>query len=74
MFVYNSDATLKAAAVDFVTRIEKIVAVCEEGVVPPCGRCRELMYQVDFANAETDVIVSENKVMRLKDLLPVYWQ
>lgn len=44
VFVYSSDATLKAAAVDFVTRIEKIVAVCEESVVPSCGRYRELMY------------------------------
>ncbi|QQR82522.1 cytidine deaminase [Candidatus Campbellbacteria bacterium] len=56
------------------TRIKKIVAVATEGILSPCGRCRELMYQVDKGNAETEVILSENKVMKLKDLLPEYWQ
>jgi len=57
------------------SKIKTIVAVGKDGkILPPCGRCREIMYQVNPANAETDVIVSENKVMKLKDLLPLWWQ
>lgn len=56
------------------TRIKKIVAVGAEGIYRPCGRCRELMYQVDLKNADTDVIIGENEIVKLKDLLPKYWQ
>ena len=43
--------------------IAKIVAVWGEGtVLPPCGRCRELIYQVDEANYEhTEVILGEDQ-------------
>jgi cytidine deaminase len=52
--------------------ISKIVAVWGDGVVlPPCGRCREFMYQIDITNlSTTDVILGENHVVKLKDLLP----
>ena len=52
--------------------ISKIVAVWGEGtVLPPCGRCRELMYQINATNLEsTSVILSENKVVKLLELLP----
>jgi cytidine deaminase len=52
--------------------ISKIVAVWGDGVVlPPCGRCREFMYQIDNTNLpNTVVILGENRVARLKDLLP----
>ena len=54
------------------SRISKIVEVWGENtVLPPCGRCRELMYEIDEANLEhTDVILGENRVAKLKDLLP----
>ncbi len=52
--------------------ISKIVAVWGDGVVlPPCGRCREFMYQIDNTNlSNTVVILGEDRVVRLKDLLP----
>jgi cytidine deaminase len=52
--------------------ISKIVAVCGDNtILPPCGRCREFMYEIDEANlTSTDVIVGENSVVKLKDLLP----
>jgi cytidine deaminase len=52
--------------------ISKIVAVWGDGVVlPPCGRCREFMYQIDNVNlSTTDVILGENRIVKLKDLLP----
>jgi cytidine deaminase len=52
--------------------IAKIVAVWGNGtVLPPCGRCREFMYQVDGTNmANTDVVLGEEKTVKLKELLP----
>lgn len=54
------------------SRIAKVVAVWGENtVLPPCGRCRELMYEIDEANLEcTVVILGENNTVRLRDLLP----
>ena len=56
-------------------RIEKIVAVWKDDsgavyVVPPCGRCREFMRQIDEGNLDTVVIVGKDEVSKLKDLLP----
>jgi cytidine deaminase len=54
--------------------IEKIVAVLEDGtVLPPCGRCREFMYQIDKDNLNTDVLIKKDKVVKLKELLPYPW-
>jgi cytidine deaminase len=53
------------------TRIVAIVAVTAHGkIIPPCGRCRELIRQVDPANWQTQVVVSANDIARLADLLP----
>lgn len=55
------------------SRILDIVAVNWDGaILPPCGRCRELVVQVADGNAETRVILPGGvKVMR--DLLPDHW-
>lgn len=52
--------------------IAKIVAIWGEGaVLPPCGRCREFMYQIDRTNYDlTDVIMGLDRVVKLRDLLP----
>ncbi|MEO8192709.1 MAG: cytidine deaminase [Gemmatimonadales bacterium] len=53
------------------SHIQTIVAVTNpEGVIPPCGRCRELLWQIDSRNCETRVIVAPGKVVALSDLLP----
>ncbi len=55
--------------------VKKIVAVSGDGrVMPPCGRCREMLYEIDPANMEAEVIVEKNKVVKLRDLLPDPWQ
>jgi len=55
-------------------RIKAIVAVKNDGsVIPPCGRCREMMYQVNRDHRDTDVIVSENEVVPLSKLLNYRW-
>jgi cytidine deaminase len=55
------------------TRIAEIVAVAEEGIRPPCGRCRELMLQVSPANADTRVAVADGQSVPLRELLPHHW-
>ena len=55
------------------TRIECIVAVAARGIVPPCGRCREMLIQVDAENRHTQVIIDEHKWVTLSDLLPHHW-
>lgn len=51
--------------------IEKIVAVSYRGnVLPPCGRCRELLYQVSKKNMDTLVILNESESVPLRSLLP----
>ena len=54
--------------------IEQIVAVWKDGkklhILSPCGRCRAFMFQVDNKNLETKVVLSSEKVVPLKELLP----
>ena len=57
------------------TRIRKIVATTAEGhVLPPCGRCREMIYQVDESNLDTVVIIGIGDKQPLRELLPHNWQ
>ncbi|MGW2513608.1 cytidine deaminase family protein [Streptomyces scopuliridis] len=56
-------------------RIVKIVAVwrSEEGalhVLPPCGRCREFIRQIDPANLDTEVVLGRHVSAGLRELLP----
>jgi cytidine deaminase len=42
-------------------------------VAPPCGRCRELIKQVNYENLKTEVMVSEDEIVTLGELLPHVW-
>lgn len=56
------------------SRIKRIVAVSQNhDIVPPCGRCREFMVQVNVDNLETDILLKDG-VYKLKDLLPNRWE
>jgi cytidine deaminase len=56
------------------SRIKKIVAVCDgNGIVSPCGRCREFMYQINHNNLETEVQL-ECGIVTLNELLPHIWK
>jgi cytidine deaminase len=61
---------LKAREAEIVT----IVAVTAAGIIAPCGRCRELMWQVHPANRETRVLVGPGEVRTLAELLPQPWR
>jgi cytidine deaminase len=55
--------------------IVQIVAVWRDDqgvlhVVPPCGRCREFICQIDPANLDTEVVLSPASSAPLRDLLP----
>jgi cytidine deaminase len=55
------------------TVIKKIVAVADDKILPPCGRCRELLQQVDRHNLDCEVIMPDGGVMPLRALLPHSW-
>ncbi len=57
-------------------RIARAVACTVKGrVIPPCGRCRELMYQLDpVANVNAVIITGPGTTSLLRDLLPAPWQ
>jgi len=51
--------------------IRTIVAVLAGSrVIAPCGRCRELIWQVNPENAGTRVLMGNGKIVTLADLLP----
>ena len=58
------------------TRIKQIVAVSNDGIViPPCGRCREMILQIDDLNADTDIVINQSgEIKQLSDLLPINWR
>jgi len=57
-------------------KIARIVAVWRnEGqgplhVLPPCGRCREFIHQIDPANLDAEVVLGRDRTVRLRELLP----
>ena len=56
-------------------RIARIVATWRSDagelyVLPPCGRCRELIRQIDPANLDTEVVLGPDTSAPLRDLLP----
>jgi cytidine deaminase len=56
------------------SQIRTIVAVDWDGtVLPPCGRCRELICQVDPQNVETRILLPAGRIMTLRQLLPDHW-
>lgn len=56
------------------TEIKKIIAVFEDGsILPPCGRCREFIAQINDQNIKTQIIMPELKEALLQDLLPERW-
>ena len=57
------------------TRIDKVIAVGESGeILPPCGRCREIMSQINYNNIQAEIMVDEDEIIQLKELLPHDWK
>src|ERR1700712_5178294 len=56
-------------------QIRRIVAVWRDEqdrlyVLPPCGRCREFIRQIDPTNIDTDIVLSLDRSATLRELLP----
>ena len=56
-------------------RVRRVVAVKENGVVPPCGACREALMQLmsDAGNIEILLRETPRRVCALRELLPDWW-
>ena len=59
------------------SKIKSIVAVWKDEngkafIVPPCGRCREFMRQIDKDNLDAEVLLADEKAVKLMELLPYY--
>jgi cytidine deaminase len=63
-------AAIAAMLMNGESRITNIVAVWGDKILPPCGRCREFMWQINPENASTEVLVEIDKTVSLKELLP----
>jgi cytidine deaminase len=51
--------------------VRMVVAVDSNGIVlPPCGRCRELLMQVSHDNSSTWVVLGPTEGKQLSELLP----
>ena len=51
--------------------VAMVVAVSSRGaVLPPCGRCRELLWQLHPGNAATQGVLGPDRVRPLRELLP----
>jgi cytidine deaminase len=56
------------------THILAVAAVHErDGMVAPCGRCRETIAQVDARNFACTVFLEADRTVSLRELLPEYW-
>lgn len=58
---------------DRETHIKHIVAVSGPRILPPCGRCRETMAQIDPRNMDSEVILGMERTVNLRQLLPEHW-
>ena len=54
-------------------RIAGIVAVSDwDGIIPPCGRCREFIYQINPQNLDC-LVKLKDRTVPLRELLPDRW-
>lgn len=56
------------------TQITELVAVGnEQRILSPCGRCRELLAQIDDRNLQCRIMLPHGEVKSLAGLLPSHW-
>jgi cytidine deaminase len=68
-----------AAAAAMITAGEshvlKMIAVgCNGGIMPPCGRCREFISQLNEENLNAEVMVKKGVIVTIRELLPYDWR
>ncbi|WP_201782203.1 hypothetical protein [Paenibacillus xylanivorans] len=56
-------------------RVLKMIAAGSDGnIMPPCGRCRELISRIHDDNLKTEVMEGNEIIVTLKELLPHDWR
>lgn len=54
-------------------RVLRMVAMLwDDSVIPPCGRCREFIRQLHPDNLDSEVMVTADLVVTLRELLPYH--
>ena len=57
------------------SHIVKMVAINKRGnILPPCGRCREFISQLNDYNIKAEVLINRQRAVKLIDLLPYDWR
>ena len=57
------------------SRVLKMIPVGWDGrIMPPCGRCREFISQLNDDNVNAQVMVKVGVVVTIKQLLPYDWK
>lgn len=69
------EAAISAMLTAGENRISKIITVYRDGtIIPPCGKCRELMFHLsDNSFEETQVMIDKDVIIPLKDIMPKAW-
>ena len=68
-------AALSQMLNDGETVVSKILVLEKCGaILTPCGRCVELLTQVDMNNSEALVFTDDGDTVQLKDLFPYDWK
>lgn len=55
------------------TYVTDVVAVTRDSILPPCGRCREMLSQIDKRNLDCRIILGQDKTTTLRELIPDNW-
>jgi cytidine deaminase len=56
-------------------KIVKLIAVYKDGtIIPPCGRCREFIWQIHDDNYKCEVMIGPDEVITINDLLPYHFK
>ena len=55
--------------------MRRVAAVKKNGVVPPCGACREALMQLASDAGDIEILLREEprRVCTLRELLPDWW-
>lgn len=55
------------------SKVLKVVTIKDGELIPPCGRCRELISQINDSNLYTKFFLSNNRVLTLSELSGELW-
>lgn len=67
-------SAIAAMATAGETKVAKVIAVHDDGkIIPPCGRCRQFLSQLDDENMNAEIMIADNVVKKLSELLPFDW-